>query len=39
MVTVIRLVSNLEAEKNRVLEGMEANIGKMKRLYQLAYGK
>lgn len=38
MVTVIRLVSNLEAEKNRVLEGMEANIGKMKRLYQLAYG-
>lgn len=38
MVTVIRLVSNLEAEKNRVLEGMEANIGKMKRLYELAYG-
>ena len=38
MVTVIRLVSNLEAEKNRVLEGMEANIDKMKRLYQLAYG-
>lgn len=38
MVTVIRLVSNLEAEKNRVLEGMEGNIGKMKRLYELAYG-
>lgn len=38
MVTVIRLVSALEAEKNRVLEGMEANIGKMKRLYELAYG-
>lgn len=36
--TAISTVSSLEREKNRVLEGMEANIDKMKRLYQLAYG-
>lgn len=38
MVSAIRTASNLENEKNRVLERMEANIDKMKRLYQLAYG-
>ena len=36
--TAISTVSSLEREKNRVLEGMEANIDKMKRLHQLAYG-
>ena len=36
--TAISTVSSLEREKSRVLEGMEANIGKMKRLYELAYG-
>lgn len=38
-IAVIRTVSDLESEKNRVLEGMEANIEKMKRLHEQAYGK
>lgn len=38
MVSAIRLISNLEAEKNRVLARMEATISKMNRLYELAYG-
>lgn len=38
-IAVIRTVSALEGEKRRVLEGMEANIEKMKRLHEQAYGK
>lgn len=34
----VYLASTLEREKNRALANMEANIEKMKRLYQLAYG-
>ena len=34
----IRAVSSLEAKKRRTLEGMEANIEKLKRLHELAYG-
>lgn len=34
----IRAVSSLESKKRRVLEGMEANIAKMKRLHEQAYG-
>ena len=34
----IRAVSSLETKKRRTLEGMEANIEKMKRLHEQAYG-
>lgn len=34
----IRAVSDLETKKRRTLEGMEANISKIKRLHQQAYG-
>lgn len=37
-VAAIHTVSELESKKSRVLEGMEANIAKMKRLHEQAYG-
>lgn len=37
-VLAMRVTASLKREKAQVLEGMEANIDKMKRLYQLAYG-
>ena len=37
-ITAFNTVSELESKKRRTLEGMEANIAKMKRLYQQAYG-